>query len=185
MEAQFRDIPDALWDQIVPLMPVRQKSTLRGRPPVPDREVLAGIVYRLRTGCQWKALTKDFGSGSTCHARFHEWCAAGVFTEIFSKLLALAIIELEMRCPPEATPRAAELSPVRPLVDQFTTSATESPVPPSEESLAVYSRSAGGLTAAKGPANSHTAAPEEWRIPQYSHRNEGSRYPGCAFRRNR
>jgi transposase len=44
-------------------------------------------VYRLRTGCQWKALPRDFGSGSTCHARFQEGCAAGVFTEIVSKLL--------------------------------------------------------------------------------------------------
>ena len=87
MEAKFRDIPDALWELVAPLIPVRRKKTLRGRPPVPDREVLAGIVYRLRTGCQWKALPNDFGSGSTCHARFQAWCAAGVFTEIFSKLL--------------------------------------------------------------------------------------------------
>jgi len=87
MEAQFRDIPDALWEQIAPLIPIRRKKTLRGRPPVPDREVMAGIVYRLRTGCQWKALPRDFGSGSTCHARFQGWCAAGVFTEIFSVLL--------------------------------------------------------------------------------------------------
>jgi putative transposase len=48
---------------------------------------MAGIVYRLRTGCQWKALPRDFGSGSTCHARFQQWCTAGVFTEIFSKLI--------------------------------------------------------------------------------------------------
>ncbi len=87
MEAKFRDIPDPLWEQIAPLIPVRQKKTLRGRPPAPTREVLAGIVYRLRTGCQWKALPRDFGSGSTCHRRFQEWCAAGVFTAIFSKLL--------------------------------------------------------------------------------------------------
>lgn len=87
MEAKFRDIPDALWEQIAPLIPVRRKNTLRGRPRVPDREVLAGIVYRLRTGCQWKALPRDFGSGSTCHARFQDWCAVGVFTEIFSALL--------------------------------------------------------------------------------------------------
>ena len=80
---------DALWEQIAPLIPVRLKNTLRGRPPVPDREVMAGIVYRLRTGCQWKALPRDFGSGSTCHARFQEWCTAGVFTEVFSKLLQL------------------------------------------------------------------------------------------------
>jgi transposase len=51
MEAQFRNIPDALWNRIAPIIPGRRKNTLRGRPPVPDREVLAGIVYRLRTGC--------------------------------------------------------------------------------------------------------------------------------------
>lgn len=84
--AKFRDIPDDLWEQIAPLIPVRRKKTLRGRPPVPDREVMAGTVYRLRTGCQWKALPRDFGSGSTCHARFQAWCAAGVFTEIFCTL---------------------------------------------------------------------------------------------------
>jgi putative transposase len=87
MEAKFRDIPEALWEQVAPLIPVRRKKTLRGRPPVPNRDVLAGIVYRLRTGCQWKALPQDFGSGSTCHRRFQEWCAAGVITEIFSELL--------------------------------------------------------------------------------------------------
>jgi transposase len=87
METQFRTIPEALWRQLAPLIPARRKKTLRGRPPVPDREVLSGIVYRLRTGCQWKALPGDFGSGSTCHRRFQEWCAAGVFTEAFSKLL--------------------------------------------------------------------------------------------------
>jgi len=87
MEAQFRNVPDALWEQIAPIIPGRRKNTLRGRPPVPEREVLAGIVYRLRTGCQWKALPREFGSGSTCHRRFKEWCAAGVFTKVFSKLL--------------------------------------------------------------------------------------------------
>ena len=70
MEAKFRDIPDPLWEQIAPLIPVRQKKTLRGRPPAPNREVLAGIVYRLRTGCQWKALPVrvKIDVASRCHA---------------------------------------------------------------------------------------------------------------------
>ena len=34
--------------------------------PTPDRVVLSGILYRLRTGCQWEAIPKEFGSGSTC-----------------------------------------------------------------------------------------------------------------------
>ena len=45
------------------------------------------IVYRLRTGCQWKAMPEQFGSGSTCHARFQRWCEAGLFRRIFEKLL--------------------------------------------------------------------------------------------------
>ena len=66
MEAKFRNVPDGLWGQIAPRIPARRKNTLRGRPPVPDREVLAGIVYRFRTGCQRKAVPREFGSGLTC-----------------------------------------------------------------------------------------------------------------------
>lgn len=54
---------------------------------MPDRVVMAGILYRLRTGCQWKALPSQFGSGSTCHLRLQQWSAAGVFAAIFAELL--------------------------------------------------------------------------------------------------
>jgi transposase len=47
MEAQFRNVPDALWEQIAPIIPGRRKNTLRGRPPVPDREVLAVGARRI------------------------------------------------------------------------------------------------------------------------------------------
>jgi putative transposase len=48
---------------------------------------LAAIVYRLRTGCQWKALPAQFGSGSTCHLRFQQWRHARVFERIFAELV--------------------------------------------------------------------------------------------------
>ena len=45
-----------------------------GRKAKADRRVFEAIVFVLRTGCQWKALTKtEFGSGSTIHKRFQEW----------------------------------------------------------------------------------------------------------------
>jgi transposase len=38
------------------------------------------IFYRLRTGCQWKALdVTRMCSGSSAHRRFQEWTRAGVF----------------------------------------------------------------------------------------------------------
>lgn len=54
---------------------------------IPDRTILSGIVYRLRTGSQWKALPDQFGSGSTCHARFQAWSKAGLFRRLFEKLV--------------------------------------------------------------------------------------------------
>ena len=85
----FKDLPDALWVRIEPLLPPDppRDPLGRGRPRVSNRRVMAGIIYRLRTGCQWKALPATFGSGSTCHLRFQEWVRDGVFQRIYSELL--------------------------------------------------------------------------------------------------
>src|SRR5690348_12053675 len=57
-----------------PRRPLGRSSTARapekppntpGRPVVPFRQVMDGILYVLRTGCQWKALPREYGSGST------------------------------------------------------------------------------------------------------------------------
>jgi transposase len=87
MEARFADIPNKLWDLVVPTLPKEPSKPFGGRPRVSDRQILAGIVYRLKTGCQWKALPEVFGSGSTCHRRFSEWVDRGVFVEIWEVLL--------------------------------------------------------------------------------------------------
>lgn len=88
MEAKFSDIPDQLWEQIAPFLPEQRPKPRGGRPRVPDRVVLAGVVYRMKTGCQWKALPRKFGSGSTCHLRFQAWVEQGVFADIFAGLVA-------------------------------------------------------------------------------------------------
>jgi len=78
-------IPDDLWSQIQPLLPPEKPPGTNGRPVVPFRQVMDGILYVLRTGCQWKALPKEFGSGSTCHRRFQEWVQVGVFQQLWGK----------------------------------------------------------------------------------------------------
>ena len=87
METKFAEIPDALWDHVEPLLPGCPPGPRVGRPPIPDRTILSGIVYRLRTGSQWKALPDQFGSGSACHARFQSWCVAGIFRRLFEKIV--------------------------------------------------------------------------------------------------
>lgn len=80
-------IPDYLWSRIQPLLPPEKPPGTNGRPVVPFRTVMDGILYVLRTGCQWKALPKEFGSGSTCHRRFQQWVQAGVFQRLWVQVL--------------------------------------------------------------------------------------------------
>ena len=85
--ATLRRIPDDLWELIRPLLPPEKPAGTVGRPIVPFRTVLNGILYVLRTDCQWKMVSNEFGSGSTCHQRFQEWEARGVFLKTWQLLL--------------------------------------------------------------------------------------------------
>ena len=83
----IRKIPDDLWDEIKLILPPEKPKKTIGRPVVSFRKVLDGILYVLRTGCQWKMLPKEYGSGSTCHRRFQEWTVYKVFQRLWVKLL--------------------------------------------------------------------------------------------------
>ena len=52
------------------------------------RPVFSAIVYVLRTGCQWKALPKEFGSSSAVHTHFQQWHRAGFFLKLWRAGLA-------------------------------------------------------------------------------------------------
>jgi transposase len=80
-------IPDKLWDTISPILPDEKPNNTIGRPVIPYRKVMDGIVYVLRTGCQWKMLPSEFGSGSTCHRRFQQWVQLDIFKKIWIRLL--------------------------------------------------------------------------------------------------
>ncbi len=82
-------IPDDLWEEFKLVLPPEKPARTVGRPAVPFRKVLNGILYVLRTGCQWKNVSKEFGSGSTCHARFQEWIGIGVFEKVWKRLLEI------------------------------------------------------------------------------------------------
>ena len=54
-----------------------------GRKPLPVRKVLKGIFFVLRTGIQWKALPKEYGSASSVHEYFSKWTEAGFFQHLW------------------------------------------------------------------------------------------------------
>ena len=76
-------MPEELWERIELLLPKLRKNRKGGRPWIDNRKIADGIFYVLRTGCQWKAVPREFGSGSTLHRRFQQWLKAGVFRRLW------------------------------------------------------------------------------------------------------
>jgi len=87
-----RLIDDALWARVEPLLPQppRRRWKAMGRPRVPDRATLTGILFVLRSGVPWQMLPTEMGcgSGSTCWRRLVRWQRAGVWRRLHAVLLA-------------------------------------------------------------------------------------------------
>jgi transposase len=82
-------VPDALWERIEPLLPTERPKPRGGRPPKPDRAVLTGILFVLRTGIPWEYLPKEMGCGSgmTCWRRLRDWNNAGIWVRLYEVIL--------------------------------------------------------------------------------------------------
>lgn len=83
-------VTEELWNEIEPLLPKHPPDPRGGAPREPDRPCLEGIMYVLRTGCQWQMLPKSdrWPSGSTCWRRLAEWTRAGVWPQLHRSLLS-------------------------------------------------------------------------------------------------
>ena len=55
-QAWLGDVADDFWARIQPLLPEDPRSPKGGRPSTPHWVIFNGILYVLRTGCQWKML---------------------------------------------------------------------------------------------------------------------------------
>jgi transposase len=82
-------ILDKLWNTISTILPSEKANNTVGRPAIPFRKVMDGILYVLRTCCQWKMPFKEYGSGSTCHRRFQQWIRMDIFKNIWTRLLTV------------------------------------------------------------------------------------------------
>jgi putative transposase len=87
MNLQHFDIDPRMWSLIEPYLPKDEAKPQGGRPPLPNYQVLCGILYRLHTGCQWRAIPSRFGGASTLHRKFQQWVDAGVFEAVFAVLV--------------------------------------------------------------------------------------------------
>jgi transposase len=84
-----RLVTDELWEAIEPLLPPEPPKLKGGRPRVPDRAVLTGIIFVLKSAIPWEMLPQEMGCGSesTCWRRLREWEDAGVWRKLHRVLL--------------------------------------------------------------------------------------------------
>lgn len=82
-------VTDELWEVIEPLLPEEPPKPKGGRPRVPDRHPLTGILFVLKTGIPWEMLPQEMGCGCgmTCWRRLEEWHEAGVWERLHKTLL--------------------------------------------------------------------------------------------------
>ena len=79
------DLTDEQWQIIAPFMPVLQPAST-GRPSASYRQVLNGILWKLRTGIPWHHLPKGYPSPQTCHRRYQLWAGSGIMYQILHAL---------------------------------------------------------------------------------------------------
>jgi len=81
------DVSDAEWEVVSQLMPPPAK---RGRPREYElREILNGIFYVTRTGCQWRLVPHDFPPWWTLYYYFRVWKLLGAWERINDEIRKL------------------------------------------------------------------------------------------------
>ena len=77
------EVPDELWEIIEPIISELDPPKHTGRKRADPRQMLNGIIYRMRTGAQWNRLPKELGDDSTIHRTFQRWESCGLFLRIW------------------------------------------------------------------------------------------------------
>lgn len=87
-------VPDDLWERIQPILADHDPPARTGRKRISARAALDAIIFRLRSGCQWNQLPREFPDDSSVHRTFQRWVERGIFQHIWADLVT-ACAELD------------------------------------------------------------------------------------------
>ena len=81
------DLTEAQWQILSPLLPPQKwRAGKPGRPPCSRWQVINGILYVTKTGCQWRMLPPEFGRWKTVYGYFNSWSRKGGWQTIMEAL---------------------------------------------------------------------------------------------------
>ncbi len=82
------DLTETEWRVLKVLLPVERVAgkRWRGRPPEGNRNVINGIMWRLRTGAPWRDVPENYGNWNSIYRRFRRWSAAGIWKSVAAAL---------------------------------------------------------------------------------------------------
>ncbi|WP_238598034.1 IS5 family transposase [Saccharothrix sp. ALI-22-I] len=79
------ELTDAVWARIMPLLPRSNGRRGRWRD---HRQVIDGLLWKVRTGAPWRDLPERYGPWKTCHERLRRWTADGTWDRILTQVQA-------------------------------------------------------------------------------------------------
>ena len=81
------DLRDCDWEIIEKFLTPLLSFEGRGRRSRwSNRELLNGMLYQMKNGCNWSDLPKDYPPYSTVYWHYKKWRDKGIFAQILEKL---------------------------------------------------------------------------------------------------
>ena len=84
-QAYDTDLTDAEWERFEQTL--KEVQDRRGsKPRIPRREIVNAVLYRLRTGCQWRSLPHEFPGWNNVAKTYRRWITNGYWERIHDAL---------------------------------------------------------------------------------------------------
>jgi putative transposase len=76
---------DELWEQVARVLGECDPPARYGPDRVDQRAAFDGLIFRLRSGCQWNRLPREYGDDASVHRTFQRWVKRGVLVRLWAE----------------------------------------------------------------------------------------------------
>jgi len=85
-QAPVPRVSDEKWEAVRPILEKYDPPRRLGRKRIDQRSALDAIVYRMRSGCRWNHLPKEFPDDSSVHRTYQRWQRLGVLDRVMDTI---------------------------------------------------------------------------------------------------